>query len=181
MFYHGCMMIFWYKNCALLLYDVIRNQSVYVWQALEDDLTAHEPQLLALTQCGDQLVNDRHMGADRVRVRVDQVVDMWNRLKQLADRRRQQLQQAIGYHQFFTDADDVDTWLLDTLRVVSSDDLGGDESSVQNLLQKHQQTSDAVKQYSSVVDQLHAQAADIGPEYRDSSDVAQRLDSIDNR
>ena len=39
--------------------------------------------------------------------------------------------------QFFADADDVDTWMLDTLRLVSSEDVGRDEASVQSLLKKH--------------------------------------------
>lgn len=39
--------------------------------------------------------------------------------------------------QFFADADDVDTWMLDTLRLVSSEDVGKDEASVQSLIKKH--------------------------------------------
>ena len=39
--------------------------------------------------------------------------------------------------QFFSDADDVDTWMLDMLRVVSSEDVGHDEASVQSLVKKH--------------------------------------------
>ena len=43
----------------------------------------------------------------------------------------------IVLFQFFADADDVDTWMLDTLRLVSSEDVGRDEASVQSLLKKH--------------------------------------------
>ena len=39
--------------------------------------------------------------------------------------------------QFFLDADDVDTWMLDMLRLVSSEDVGHDEASVQSLVKKH--------------------------------------------
>ena len=38
------------------------------------------------------------------------------------------------------DADDVDTWMLDTLRLVSSEDVGHDEASVQTLVKKHKVT-----------------------------------------
>jgi len=38
---------------------------------------------------------------------------------------------------FFSDADDVDTWMLDMLRLVSSEDVGHDEASVQSLTKKH--------------------------------------------
>jgi len=39
--------------------------------------------------------------------------------------------------QFFADADDVDAWMMDTYRLVSSEDVGKDEDSVQSLLKKH--------------------------------------------
>ena len=43
----------------------------------------------------------------------------------------------VCFLQFFADADDVDTWMLDTLRLVSSEDVGQDEASVQSLIKKH--------------------------------------------
>jgi len=43
----------------------------------------------------------------------------------------------IVFCQFFSDADDVDTWMLDMLRLVSSEDVGHDEASVQSLVKKH--------------------------------------------
>lgn len=43
----------------------------------------------------------------------------FNRLKNLADVRRKTLEGGVEYYQFFTDADDVDHYLLDTLRVVN--------------------------------------------------------------
>ena len=130
---------------------------------------------------GDELVNQGHFGADRIRNRIDEIVDMWNRLKARAEKRRQQLEQAIGYHQFFTDADDTDTWMLDTLRLVSSDDVGNDEGSVQNLLKKHKEVDDDMKNYCETIEQLHAQAQEIGPEYRESPDVKERTESIEKR
>ena len=106
---------------------------------------------------------------------------MWNRLKERAEKRRQQLEQAIGYHQYFTDADDTDTWMLDTLRLVSSDDVGNDEGSVQNLLKKHKEVDDDMKNYRETIEQLHGQAQEIGPEYRDSPEVKDRSESIEKR
>ncbi len=63
----------------------------------------------------------------------------------------------MDFHQFLTDADDVDTWMLDILRLVSSDDIGKDESNVQTLLKKHKDTTDELKNYASTIDALHEQ------------------------
>lgn len=43
------------------------------------------------------------------------------------------------FKQWFADADDVDIWMLDTLRLVSSEDVGRDEANVQSLLKKHKE------------------------------------------
>ena len=39
--------------------------------------------------------------------------------------------------QFMADADDTDAWMLDLLRLVSSEDVGHDEASVLSLVRKH--------------------------------------------
>ncbi len=71
--------------------------------------------------------------------------------------RKRRLTEAVDFHQFLTDADDVDTWMLDILRLVSSDDIGKDESNVQTLLKKHKDTTDELKNYASTIDALHEQ------------------------
>ena len=64
--------------------------------------------------------------------------------------------------QFLADADDVDTWILDKLRLISSEDFGKDEASVQSLLKKHQDFSDELENYSTIIQALHEQAASLG-------------------
>ena len=64
--------------------------------------------------------------------------------------------------QFFADADDVDAWMIDTLRLVSSEDVGKDEASVQSLIKKHKEVTDELKNYESTIAALHEQAANLG-------------------
>ena len=78
-----------------------------------------------------------------------------------------------------TDADDVDTWMLDILRLVSSDDIGKDESNVQTLLKKHKDITDELKNYASTIDALHEQGEVLGES--DKPQVQERLASIDKR
>ena len=66
------------------------------------------------------------------------------------------------------DADDVDTWMLDILRLVSSDDTGKDEANVQTLLKKHKEISDELKNYESTIKALHDQADALGEDDRES-------------
>ena len=83
--------------------------------------------------------------------------------------------EAVDFHQFLTDADDVDTWMLDILRLVSSDDTGKDESNVQTLLKKHKEITDELKNYQSTIDALHEQAEALGEDDRESRTVNERF------
>ena len=56
--------------------------------------------------------------------------------------------------------------MLDTLRLVSSEDVGRDEASVQSLLKKHKDVTDELQNYSSVINALHEQAAALGEQVR---------------
>jgi spectrin beta len=71
--------------------------------------------------------------------------------------------------------------MLDTLRLVSSDDVGRDEASVQSLLKKHKDITDELQNYESVIQALHEQANNLGEQDRESPEVTGRLGSIDRR
>ena len=98
---------------------------------------------------------------------------------EMMDARKRRLTEAVDFHQFLTDADDVDTWMLDILRLVSSDDTGKDEANVQTLLKKHKEITDELKNYESTIKALHDQADALGEEDREGRTVTERLNSID--
>ena len=88
---------------------------------------------------------------------------------------------AVDFHQFLTDADDVDTYMLDMLRLVSSDDIGKDESNVQTLLKKHKDITEELMSYQSSIDALHEQAGQLEDDDKTGPAVQERLASIDKR
>lgn len=148
-------------------------------KALETEIRAHENTLESSMSVGRQLIEQGHFGADRVGQRINEVTGMWQRLIALMDGRKRRLTEAVDFHQFLTDADDVDTWMLDVLRLVSSDDIGKDESNVQTLLKKHKETTDELKNYATTIDALHEQGSTLGED--DMPMVQERLASIDKR
>lgn len=150
-------------------------------KALEDELASHEYQLASVIRSGEELISQDHFGAGKIEAQIEEMRGLWNQLKENAAQRRRRLTEAVDYHQFFTDADDVDTWMLDILRLVSSEDVGRDEANVQSLLRKHKDVSDELKSYKSTIEALNGQAAQLGEEYREAPDVVDRLRSIDRR
>lgn len=150
-------------------------------KALEDELAAHETQLLDDLRIGEDLIQAGHYAAPNIQKRVDDVNASWDRLKELQALRTMRLTQAIDYHQFFTDADDVDAWMLDNMRLVSSDDVGIDDSTALILLKKHNEVQDDLKNYANAIELLKVQADSLNDEDRDSPEVRQRLADIDAR
>ncbi|XP_046664582.1 LOW QUALITY PROTEIN: spectrin beta chain-like [Homalodisca vitripennis] len=150
-------------------------------KALENEIGSHEPQLMSVVAVGDQLVKQQHFGAERIQERLQDTLGNWNHLLDLAALRRKRLEEAVDFHQFFADADDVDIWMLDTLRLVSSEDVGRDEANVQSLLKKHKDATEELKNYASTIEALHTQAGQLGEQDRTAPEVVERLNSIDHR
>jgi spectrin beta len=104
---------------------------------VEDELQSRHSHLQIVIRVGEDLIEAGNFAADKIKNRIDEINTQWDNLIELAAYRRKRLLEAVDFYQFFADADDVDTWMHDTLRLVSSEDVGHDESSVQSLLKKH--------------------------------------------
>ncbi|XP_050549982.1 spectrin beta chain isoform X5 [Spodoptera frugiperda] len=150
-------------------------------KALEADVQAHEPQLMSVAAVGDELISQGHFGADRIQDRLRDILSQWNHLLDLVSLRKNRLDAAVRYHQLFADADDIDNWMLDTLRLVSSEDTGVDEAQVQSLLKKHKDVTDELKNYANVIQQLKQQAGTLSPVDATSAEVVSRLGAVDAR
>jgi len=150
-------------------------------KTVDEELSSHEPQLMAVVESGQELIGQQHFGSDKIQERIDEILTMWASLKEMSAARKRRLTDAVDLHQFFTEADDVDTWMLDILRLVSSEDIGRDESTVQSLLKKHKDVTDELKNYASTIEALHQQASELNEVDKESPDVVERLASIDRR
>ncbi|ODM93367.1 Spectrin beta chain, partial [Orchesella cincta] len=146
-------------------------------KALEADIHSHEPQLMSVVSVGQDLIDQQQFGAEKVQERLQEIMNLWQNLKNLSEYRKSRLTEAVDYHQFFADADDVDTWMLDMLNWCR----GRDEANVQSLLKKHEEVTDELQNYASTIDALHQQAQQLGEQDRESPEVVERLASIDRR
>uniref|UniRef100_A0A158R574 Spectrin beta chain n=1 Tax=Syphacia muris TaxID=451379 RepID=A0A158R574_9BILA len=130
---------------------------------------------------GRQLQEQNIPGSENVEERLAAVRDYYKKLKDLATQRRERLNGGLNYYQFFNDADDVDAYLVDTLRLVGSEDVGKDKGTVQLLIKKHDEVSDELLKFDENVRQLRLQAEALPPEAREHPDVLRRLDETAKR
>ncbi|CAF2887520.1 unnamed protein product [Rotaria sp. Silwood2] len=149
---------------------------------VETDMTTRYGQLENLTNQGETMIRQGHFAAKKIDERLNMLKLKWDNLIEMSSNRAQSLNQTHDYYQFFSDADDIDTWMLDMLKLVSSEDIGRDELSAQTLLKKHKDTQDLLDNYHKTIEgfkQNNLQT--LSPEKQTLSDVQQRLQSIERR
>ncbi|TSU11377.1 Spectrin beta chain, non-erythrocytic 1 [Bagarius yarrelli] len=150
-------------------------------KAFEDERSGRAGHLQQTVHQGEELVAAGHFGADKIGQRIADVQNQWVALEQLSASRKVRLQEACALHQFQADADDMDAWMLDALRIVSSTDVGQDEFSAQALVKKHKDVAEEIASYRPVLDALHEQAKALPAEQARLADANGRLAGIEER
>ncbi|XP_048842774.1 spectrin beta chain, non-erythrocytic 1-like isoform X2 [Brienomyrus brachyistius] len=150
-------------------------------KAFEDEMIGRNGHLQHTVREGEVMVTTGHFGSDKIRERISDVQEQWASLAQLSAVRKARLQEACNLHQFQADADDIDTWMLDVLRIVSSVDIGHDEFSTKALVKKHKDVAEEIDSYRPVIDALHEQSRTLPGKHAESPEVQNRLDGIEER
>ena len=149
---------------------------------VETDMSGRYNQLENLIQQGETMVKQGHFAQPKINERLDLLKSKWDNVAQVSTDRLANLKHTHDYYQFFSDADDIDTWMLDMLKLVSSEDIGRDELSAQTLLKKHKDTQDILDNYRQTIDNFKTtNLQTLTPENQASNEVQQRLQSIDRR
>ncbi|CAD6199906.1 unnamed protein product [Caenorhabditis auriculariae] len=143
----------------------------------ENNLRDIEKHLSRLDEEGERLQADQIPGSDNIPPRLQEIRDYISKLKDLAAVRKERLTGGVDYYQFFTDADDVDAYLLDTLRVVNSDDVGKDENTAQILLKKHDDMAEELHAFDEQIKLLHSKVESLPRDAREHPDIVERLDT----
>ncbi|XP_075425832.1 spectrin beta chain, non-erythrocytic 2 isoform X1 [Ascaphus truei] len=149
--------------------------------AFRDEMSGRSGPLQQTVTEGEGLVSRGHFGAGEIEEKIREVRGQWKELEALAEDREQRLREASSYYQFQADADDAEAWILDTLRLVSTSEVGHDEYSTQTLLKKHKDVEEEILNHRPAIDTLHEQARTLPPAYSRSPEVDGRLPALEQR
>uniref|UniRef100_A0A672PVI3 Spectrin beta chain n=1 Tax=Sinocyclocheilus grahami TaxID=75366 RepID=A0A672PVI3_SINGR len=147
-------------------------------EAFRDEMAARYGPLGNSIAGGEALVKEGHYGAPEVTERIKDVRAQWSHLEEL---REQGLIESVAFHQFQTDGNDMEAWILETLRLVSSQEVGHDEFSTQTLARKQREVEEEIQSHRSLIDSLHEQASTLPEAYAQSPQVEGRLPAIEQR
>ncbi|XP_065595511.1 spectrin beta chain, non-erythrocytic 1 isoform X1 [Cyrtonyx montezumae] len=161
------------------LTSVVRLLSKH--KAFEDEMSGRSGHFQQAIKEGEDMIAEEHFGSEKIRERIKDIREQWANLEQLSAIRKKRLEEASLLHQFQADADDIDAWMLDILKIVSSNDVGHDEYSTQSLVKKHKDVAEEIASYRPTIDSLHEQAKALPQEHGGSPDVQGRLSGIEER
>ncbi|KAL4659700.1 spectrin beta chain, non-erythrocytic 1-like isoform X3 [Arapaima gigas] len=150
-------------------------------EAFRDEMAARYGPLSNSIAAGEALVQEGHFGAPEVVERIRDIRGQWAHLEQASQLREQRLKEAVALHQFQTDANDMEAWIMEALRQVSSQDVGHDEFSTQTLARKQRELEEEIRSHRTLIDSLHEQALALPPAHARSPQVEGRLPAIEQR
>ena len=146
--------------------------------ALRGEMSGRLGPLKLTLEQGQQLVAEGHPGAGQAAARTAELQAQWERLEALAEERAQRLAQAASLYQFQADANDMEAWLVDALRLVSSPELGHDEFSTQALARQHRALEEEIRGHRPTLDALREQAAALPPTLSRAPEVQGRVPTL---
>uniref|UniRef100_A0A8C7LEV5 Spectrin beta chain n=1 Tax=Oncorhynchus kisutch TaxID=8019 RepID=A0A8C7LEV5_ONCKI len=150
-------------------------------EAFRDEMAARYGPLGHSIAAGQTLVEEGHFGAPECTERIRDVRAQWAHLEETSRLREVQLKEAVALHQFQTDANDMEAWILETLRQVSSQEVGHDEFSTQTLARKQREVEEEIQSHRTLIDSLHEQALGLPPVHANAPQVEGRLPAIEQR
>uniref|UniRef100_A0A3Q1IT09 Spectrin beta chain n=1 Tax=Anabas testudineus TaxID=64144 RepID=A0A3Q1IT09_ANATE len=146
-------------------------------EAFRDEMAARYGPLSNSIAAGEALIEEGHFGAPEVTERIQSIREQWTHLEEV----EQRLKETVALHQFQTDANDMEAWIMETFRQVSSQEVGHDEFSTQTLARKQREIEEEIQSHRPLIDSLHEQAQALPQAYIHFPEVDGRLPAIEQR
>ncbi|KAI9542430.1 Spectrin beta chain, non-erythrocytic 1 [Dissostichus eleginoides] len=150
-------------------------------EAFTDEMAARYGPLSNSIAAGEALVEEGHFGAPEVTERIQDIRAQWTHLEETTKLREQSLEEAVALQQFRTDANDMEVWIMETLRQVSSQEVGHDEFSTTTIARKQREIEEEIQSHRPGIDSLHEQVQAMPEAYLTIPQVEGRLPAIEQR
>ncbi|KAJ0009205.1 hypothetical protein NQD34_016620 [Periophthalmus magnuspinnatus] len=135
------------------------EQALHKHKALEAELQAHEVVFQGVLSRGRDLVSKQNQDQKKtVQKWIRSLQKQWNHLHNESKAKRERLQAANTIKQYFSEAEEVSSWLIDRKPLLTSDDHGKDEQSTAALLQRHLKLEKEIVAYGPEISRLSEQA-----------------------
>ncbi|XP_015749829.1 PREDICTED: spectrin alpha chain, non-erythrocytic 1-like isoform X1 [Acropora digitifera] len=127
-------------------------------KAMEAELSGRFAHCETVCAKGQSLIDRGHYASKEIRAKIKQLQNNWLKIKELLITRSDRLKDAAQSLQYYSDANDAESWMTEKMYVASSEDYGRDEQSAMSLLQRHANVIDEIKGFADDVNRLREQS-----------------------
>ncbi|CAJ0949936.1 unnamed protein product [Ranitomeya imitator] len=155
-------------------------RQVYVPEPEEGGSGPFPPCVDDILERAGAIASIRTPEAEGVRIGFESLREMWDVLREEAERRQQLLDINYQVQQYYFDVGEVETWLSEQELLMMNDEKGKDEQSTLQLLKKHLMVEQTIENYEETIAQLSRQCRsllDLG--HPDSEQISRRQSQID--
>ena len=110
---------------------IARTYSPSLFPPPQAEITSHEPRIMSVCSDGEGMISLGHYGATEISNKISQLKNRWQGLKDRTHTRQQLLDEALQAQQYYSSAQEVESWIKEKEPIVSSGDYGKDEDSAQ--------------------------------------------------
>ncbi|XP_045402991.1 spectrin alpha chain, erythrocytic 1 [Lemur catta] len=128
---------------------------------LEGELVAHEPAIQNVLDMAERLGDKAAVEQEEIQERLAQLVQHWEKLKELAKARGLHLEESLEYLQFMGNAEEEEAWISEKEAMVARGESGDTLAATQNLLKKHEALDNDFAVHETRVQNVYAQGEDI--------------------
>lgn len=113
---------------------------------------------MAVCNDGEGMISAGHYGAAEITNKITQLKNRWQSLKKTTENRQLLLDEALHAQQYYSSAQEAESWIKEKEPTVSSGDYGKDEDSAQDLIKKHELVMADVEAFASTISSLEDQS-----------------------
>uniref|UniRef100_A0A8C5MN46 Spectrin beta, non-erythrocytic 4 n=1 Tax=Leptobrachium leishanense TaxID=445787 RepID=A0A8C5MN46_9ANUR len=149
-------------------------------QNLRREIQVHSSRVDDLLERAGAIASIRTPEAEGVRIGYENLREMWDLLREEAERRQQLLDISYQVQQYYFDVGEVETWLSEQELLMMNDEKGKDEQSTLQLLKKHLMLEQTIENYEETIAQLSRQCRsllDLG--HPNSEQISKRQSQVD--
>merc|ERR1712079_47258 len=153
-------------------------------QAFEAELAANADRIQSVLAMGQNLIDRKKCSGseEAVQNRLESIAEQWELLTQKTSEKSMKLKEANRQRTFIAAIKDLDFWLGEVESLLTTDEVGKDLASVQNLMKKHQLVeADIIAHEDRIKDMIDQSDSLVDSGQFDSIDIRNKKENISMR
>merc|ERR1719187_2685316 len=153
-------------------------------QAFEAELAANADRIQSVLAMGQNLIDRKKCSGseEAVQNRLESIAEQWELLTQKTSEKSMKLKEANRQRTFIAAVKDLDFWLGEVEALLTTDEVGKDLASVQNLMKKHQLVEADIIAHEDRIKDMNEQAESLVDSGQfDSNDIRDKKENISKR